>query len=175
MLADAVGFIDVEADAEIVRADPSLIQQAAQQRVLRTGNRMQRSGAVERVGKPLGLRTLGASTAIVDFDAIRRIARCNNTSRDNLQPPISHHSRNRGGNFRGDAVPVNVPPRADMAQELALLVIAEPLPQGVAVRSKAVDRSTPADFRAAAPEPAEERAQLARHLATFSLHRVEIR
>ena len=56
---------------------------------------------------------------------------------------------------------VDVPPRAGVTQEALLLVLIEALPQQMAVWPQTVDRSTPADLAAAAPQPAQELANAA--------------
>jgi hypothetical protein len=53
-------------------------------------------------------------------------------------------------------MPVNIPPRPRMANETPLLAVIERLPQGVAMRPQAIDRCSPANFRAAPPEPAPQ-------------------
>src|SRR5205085_2972260 len=134
MLSGAAGSVDLETDAKVIRPDFVRIEQAAQQRVLRTRDRVQRARAVEGISEGLRLHRVRAATPVLDGNAVRCVRRANNAAGDDLQPALADHPSNGRRDLRRDAVAVNVPPRASMAQEPALLLTAQALPQRMAVR-----------------------------------------
>jgi hypothetical protein len=168
MLAGAAGSINFEANAEMIRLDLSMIEEAPQQWILRSSNRMKGTGAVEAVAETHRLHRRGATAAIFDFDANPALPRGHDPARDDLEPPIGDHARNGSSDFRSNPMAMDVPPRARVPEEAALLIDAKALPQWVAVRPKTVDGRTPAHIGGAPPEPAPKGADGAgRNLLLF--------
>ena len=62
--------VDLQPDTELVGPDSAVVEQAAEQRVARARDRVQRPGAVERISEAHRLRPAGAAAAIVDLDAV---------------------------------------------------------------------------------------------------------
>ena len=112
----------------MVRLDLAGVEQASKQGILGARNRMKRAGAVERISDLQLLRSRSAAANDFHIEAIIIFARIDNTASENLEPALRDHPRNRVGNLRRDAVPVNIPPWAGMAQESALLLHIQALP-----------------------------------------------
>ena len=89
MLAGAVGFIDVEPDAEMIGADLRLVQKASEQRVARPCNRMEGACAVERISEPFLPAPLAAPGAILDFEAASVALRRKDAPGDDLATACS--------------------------------------------------------------------------------------
>jgi len=174
MLAGAAGSVDFQSDAQMIRPNLAPVQQAAQQWVLRANDRMERSGAIERISETLAPAVTRSPPTIRDLDTRVGLARRLDAAGNHLKLAVRNHPRDRIGNFRRDAVSVNVPPGARMAEEAPLLRLAEALPKRVAVRTQAVDRRAPADLGAPFSEPAEHCAKAARQLFLLDRRRVEI-
>src|SRR5438067_2486147 len=125
MLADARAIVDIERQSEVVRTHVSRIEQAAQQRILGPCDRVQRTGAVEPISKAHILETAGAASAKLDFKPIVGVARSSDAPGNDLQPPFTDQPGNGLGNFRRDAMAVNVPPWPSVPQEATLLAMIE--------------------------------------------------
>src|SRR6476646_8962278 len=109
MLAGPAGSADVEADAEMVGLHLSRVEQAAKQRVLRPLDRMQRPGAVERIGKARALGLGSAAATKLDLEPPAGISRREDAARDDLEPILGNHPRHRRRNFGSNTVAVYVP------------------------------------------------------------------
>src|SRR3954451_20442491 len=116
MLAGAAGSVDLQADAEGVRPNLLRVKQAAEQRVLRTGNRMERAGAIEAVGKRRRSNRRRAAWVELDLQRVRRFARARNPPGNDLEAALGNHAGYCCGHFRRNAVTMDVPPRPRMTK-----------------------------------------------------------
>src|SRR5438067_6722224 len=135
----ARAVVDFEADAEVVGADETRVEQTAQQWVARSADRVQRPGAVERVGEAHRVRSAGASPADGDVDSVACLLGRDNSSGHDLETALTDPPGDHVRHFGRDAVAMHVPPGARVAQEAALLFDAEALPQRMALRPQTID------------------------------------
>src|SRR5579884_593577 len=128
MVPCAARFVNMKANPQLIRFYLMSIEQASQQPVLRAGDRMERTSAVEHVGECFGLQRFHAASAIANFDTRGSCRSTHDPARNNLKPSLGDHSADHGGYFRRDTMSMNIPPRARVTQELPLLVTGKTLP-----------------------------------------------
>src|SRR5690348_13045896 len=120
---------------------------------------MQRAGAVQRISEGLGPALARAAPTVGNLDTLVGVAGGLDAAGHDLEVAVSDHPRDDVGDLGRDAVAVDVPPRPRVAQEALLLIVAETLPQRVAVRPQAVDRGPPPHFGAPFAQPPDRTAE----------------
>src|SRR6478672_7457552 len=174
MLTGPPGSIDFDADVEMVGLCFPGVQQATEEVILRSRDRMKRARAVEGVGEDLCLRRRCTPPSIINLDPVRCVSRAHDPAGDNLEPAVRDQLGDGCANLGRDPMTVHVPPRAYVAQEPPMLVVIQALPDLVAMRPEAVDGSAPAELGASAAEPAKEWPETSRQLSGFDRDGLEI-
>src|SRR5579872_3547900 len=151
ILAGTAGFADIQSDPEVIRLYLPGVEQAAEQRIFRMGDRMERTRAVERESKIFRSRLARTAPPIIHRKASARFMSANDLACCNFEAPFANQKGERLRHFGSDAVAVDIPPRPRMTQEALLLLSTHRLPQRMAVRAKTVYGSAPAHLSAAPP------------------------
>src|SRR5689334_16029238 len=99
MFAGPAGSADFDADPEMIRPDRARIEQAAQQRVFRARDRVQRAGAVEGVSEDRRLRRPRTAAAVLHLDAIGCVARTDDAAGNDLEAALADEASDSGGDF----------------------------------------------------------------------------
>src|SRR6185369_10614960 len=102
MLARAAGSADLDANAQMVRADFPRVEEASKQRVFRVGDRVERSGAVEHICSAQTLNRGRATAPILDIHGIGLAVSRNDAPCENLEPAFADKSSNSGSNLGRD-------------------------------------------------------------------------